>query len=243
MCGRYVSPDDAAIEREFNLVHTEWKFPANYNVAPTQQVPVIRYVDGERRGMTLRWGLVPFFAKGDPPKYSTINARVETVESAASYRAPWKRGQRCLQLASAFYEWHLDAQGRKAPYYIHLNDQSTFAFAALWDRSVKTDGTAVESVVHITLPANELMRDIHNTGNNPHRMPAILRLEDQQAWLNGTIEDARAVLRQYSAAHMVAYEVSTRVNSPKNYDASLISPVGRLAEAWDDVTLSQQSPE
>jgi putative SOS response-associated peptidase YedK len=243
MCGRYVSPDDAAIEREFNLVHTEWKFPANYNVAPTQQVPVIRYVDGERRGMTVRWGLVPFFAKGEPPKYSTINARVETVETAASYRGPWKRGQRCLQLARAFYEWHLDAQGRKAPYYIHLNDQSTFAFAALWDRSVKTDGTAIESVVHITLPANELMRDIHNTGNNPHRMPAILRLEDQQAWLNGTVEDARAVLRQYSAEHMVAYEVSTRVNSPKNNDALLIVPVGRLAEARDEVTLSQQSPE
>jgi putative SOS response-associated peptidase YedK len=89
MCGRYVSPDDAAIEREFNLVHAEWKFPTNYNVAPTQQVPVIRYVEGARQGITLRWGLVPFFAKGEPPKYSTINARVETVETAASYRGPW----------------------------------------------------------------------------------------------------------------------------------------------------------
>ena len=120
---------------------------------------------------------------------------------------------------------------------------TTFAFAALWDRSIKTDGTAIESVVHITLPANELMRDIHNTGNNPHRMPAILRPEDHQAWLNGTNEDARAVLAQYSAEHMVAYEVSTRVNSPKNNDASLIMPVGRPTELIREVTLSQQSPE
>jgi putative SOS response-associated peptidase YedK len=188
-------------------------------------------------------GAHTLFAKGEPPKYSTINARVETVETAASYRGPWKRGQRCLQLASAFYEWHLDTTGRKAPYYIHLNDQSTFAFAALWDRSFKADGTAIESVVHITLPANELMKDIHNTGNNPHRMPAILRSEDQQAWLNGTNEDARAVLRQYSAEHMVAYEVSTRVNSPKNNDESLIVPVGRRADFGDDVTLSQPAGE
>jgi hypothetical protein len=42
MCGCYVSPDDAAIEREFNLVRAEWQFPASYNVAPTDDVPVVR---------------------------------------------------------------------------------------------------------------------------------------------------------------------------------------------------------
>ena len=99
MCGRYVTPNDAAIEREFNIVRAEWKFPPNFNVAPTQTVPVIRSVDGTLQGVSMRWGLIPFFAKGEPPKYSTINARIETVETAASYRGPWKRGQRCLQVA------------------------------------------------------------------------------------------------------------------------------------------------
>jgi len=99
MCGRYVSPDSAAIEREFNIVRQEWTFPPNYNVAPTQTVPIIRSVDGTLQGVSMRWGLIPFFAKGEPPKYSTINARIETVETAASYRGPWKRGQRCLQVA------------------------------------------------------------------------------------------------------------------------------------------------
>jgi putative SOS response-associated peptidase YedK len=117
----------------------------------------------------MRWGLIPFFAKGEPPpKYSTINARIETFETAASYRGPWKRGQRCLQLPGGFYEWHLDENDRKAPYLIKLNDQEVFAFAGLWDRSIKADGTAVESCVHITMPANDLMKKIHNTGNNPH---------------------------------------------------------------------------
>jgi hypothetical protein len=123
------------------------------------------------------------------------DARLETVETAASYRGPWTRGQRCLQLAAGFYEWHLDDTGRKAPYLIQLNDQDAFAFAGLWDRSFKADGTAIESVAHITMPGNELLRKIHNTGSNPYRMPAILRKEDHEAWLHGTVAEAKAVLQ------------------------------------------------
>jgi putative SOS response-associated peptidase YedK len=225
MCGRYVSPDDAAIEREFNLVRAEWTFPPSFNVAPTQLVPVVRILKGERVGSCLRWGLIPFFAKGEPPKYSTINARVETLESAASYRGPWQRGQRCLQVAAGFYEWNLDDQGRKVPYYIQVIDQPVFAFAGLWDRSRKDDGSVIESCVHITLPGNELLQQIHNTGSNPHRMPAILKIEDRETWLKGTPEEARAVLKPYESRLMVAHEVSTRVNSPKNNDAALVEGV------------------
>jgi len=114
----------------------------------------------------------------------------------------------------------------EAPYLIKLNDQDVFAFAGLWDRSYKADGTAIESCVHITMPANDLMRKIHNAGSNPHRMPAILRKEDDDARLHGTVEEAKAVLQPYPADHMYTYVVSTRVNSPKNDDAELITPVG-----------------
>lgn len=134
------------------------------------------------------------------------------------------RGQRCLQLASGFYEWHVDESGRKAPFLITLADQELFGFAGLWERSYKDDGTLVESCVHITMPANEIMADIHNAGNNPHRMPAIVRAEDRDVWLMGTPEEARAVLRPYPSDLMVAYEVSTRVNSVKNNSPDLIEP-------------------
>jgi putative SOS response-associated peptidase YedK len=224
MCGRYILRQAALAEREFFLNRADWKIRSSYNIAPTQDVPVVRTVDGVREGVTMRWGLIPFFAHGEPPKYSTINARIETVETAASYRGPWKRGQRCLQVASGFYEWHTDVTGRKAPYLIQLNDQDTFAFAALWDRSIKPDGSAIESVVHVTMPGNELLREIHNGGSNPYRMPAILHREDHEAWLTGTIDDARAVLRPYPSELMVAYEVSPRVNSPKNNDEQLVEP-------------------
>jgi putative SOS response-associated peptidase YedK len=113
MCGRYVSPDDAAIEREFTLVRHEWQFPASYNVAPTQDVPIVRVnEEGEPAGAPLHWGLIPFWAKGVQPKYSTINATVEKLTEAATWRGPWRRGQRCILPAFGFYEWQVLADGK-----------------------------------------------------------------------------------------------------------------------------------
>jgi putative SOS response-associated peptidase YedK len=223
MCGRYVSPDESAIEREFNLVHAEWQFPPSFNVAPTQSVPVVRTVEGTRRGALMRWGLIPYFARGVPPKYSTINARVETVQTAASYRGPWKRAQRCLVAAKGFYEWQVQADGKtKVPFFIHANDQEVLSFAGLWDSSRTDAGDYIESCIHITVPANRLVGEIHNT---KHRMPAILAKDDRETWLKGTADEAWSTLKPYADEHMVAWPVSTRVNSPKNNDASLIQPV------------------
>jgi putative SOS response-associated peptidase YedK len=229
MCGRYIIRQQTKALREWEKYGPP-PFLESYNVAPSQEVPVLRLHAGRPEYALLRWGLIPFFAHGVPPKYSTINARIETLESAASYREPWRRGRRCLQLASGFYEWHVDAHGRKAPWLITLADQELFAFAALWDRSFKEDGTAVESCVHVTLPANALMADIHNAGANPRRMPAILRQEDRDAWVGGSVAEARALLKPYPADRMLAYEVSTRVNSVNNNSPDLIAPASASQE-------------
>jgi putative SOS response-associated peptidase YedK len=226
MCGRYILAQLAAAEQYFRLDRAAWDTTASYNVAPTLPVPIVRLGrDGKREGVMVRWGLIPYFARGEPGKFSTINARVETIETAASYKWPWQRKQRCLQVASGFYEWHTDERGRKAPYFIRLIDQEVFAFAGLWEKSRKSDGTNIESCALITMPGNALLRDIHNGGSNPYRMPAILRLEDHEAWLSGSAEEARAVLQPYADDLMIAYEVSPRVNDPKNNDATLIEAV------------------
>jgi putative SOS response-associated peptidase YedK len=225
MCGRYVLAQAARFERELQLARVSWSFQISYNVAPTQAVPVVRAVNGEREALMMRWGLIPFFAKGVAPKYSTINATIEKVDNGPVWRGPWNRGQRCILPAAGFYEWHLNEMGEKHPFFIHLADQEVFGFAGLWDRSVRADGTAVESCAIITMPGNELMSRIHNTGNNPHRMPAILQAADLDAWLEGGAGEARAVLGPYPQDVMVAYQVSTRVNSPKNNDEQLIEPV------------------
>jgi putative SOS response-associated peptidase YedK len=120
----------------------------------------------------------------------------------------------------------MDAEGRRAPYYITVVDQPVFAFAGLWDQSVKADGSALDSCGHITTPADSLMQETHSTGSNPHQMPAMLRKKDRDKWMNGSVNDARSVLAQYDpGSMMLAHEVSTRVNTPKNNDPSLLEGV------------------
>ncbi len=219
MCGRYVSPDVAEAERYF-LVHLlRWDIERSYNVAPTQQVPVVRMAGSEREGVTLRWGLVPFFAKGVPPKYSTINATIEKLTDGPCWRGPWKRAQRCLLPATGFYEWHVNEDGSKTPFYITCSDQPVFGFAGLWESSPGVDGAALESCTIITMPPNPLMAEIHNA---KQRMPAILQSQHIDAWLAGSTEEAQAALKPYPADSMAAWPVSTRVNSPRNNDPRLI---------------------
>ena len=109
----------------------------------------------------------------------------------------------------------------KIPFYIHANDQDIIAFAGLWDASNTAAGDRIESVTHITLPANRVVGAIHNT---QHRMPAILTREDREAWLSGSAAEAWATLKPYADEHMVVWPVSRRVNTPKNNDAELIVP-------------------
>lgn len=224
MCGRYVTRIEAALEREFALARVRWQPLERFNVAPTQPVPVVRVADGLREGLTMRWGLIPFFAHGVPGAYSTINARVETLRSSPAYRGAWKRGQRCLMLAQGFYEWQ--QVGRvKQPWYITCADQPTFAFAGLWDSSTPADGPPILSCTLVTLPASPLMAQIHNS---KQREPAILRRADQEAWLAGAPDDAFACLQQYPDELRSAWPVSTRVNSPRNEGPELVQPVPAL---------------
>jgi putative SOS response-associated peptidase YedK len=222
MCGRYILRELAAAEREFGLGRVSWTFAPNYNIAPTLSVPVVRAVRGVREGLTMRWGLIPYMARGEPPKYSTFNATIERLETGEYWRGPWMRGQRCLLPASGFYEWHVEPDGRKQPFAIELVDQPMFGLAGLWDRSIRPDGDVIESCTIITLPASPLMAEIHNA---KRRMPAMLARGDREAWLEGNAAQARATLRQYPDDLLHAYRVSPRVNSSKHNDEQLIEPI------------------
>lgn len=205
-----------------------WLELSSYNIAPGRDVPVIRMAagaaaNGEREGVMMRWGLIPPFLKGASPKYSTINARIETMETSPAYRDPWRNGQRCIVPADGFYEWHQPVGRPKQPWFIGLANKEVIPFAALWDRSKRADGVVIESFTIVTLPANDFMAKIDN---EEKRMPAILRLDDVETWLTGTSEQARAVLTQYPGELLRAFKVSGRVNSPKNDDATLLEELG-----------------
>ncbi len=222
MCGKYILAQAAKAERALGIRRGRWEYPLSYRVLPTDSVPVVVNESGERRATMMRWGLIPYWAHGVPLKASTINATVERLLTAPSYRDPWRRGQRCLLAMGGFYEPHLNPDGSKDPFFVHLNDREVFGVAGLWDRSRRADGTDVYSCTLITVPANRLLAEVHN---EKPRMPAVLAAEDEAAWLHGSAAAAYAALRPYPEEYMVAWRVSRRVNSARlPDDATLIEP-------------------
>ena len=88
------------MERAYNLTARQWQswmdeaYRPSYNVAPSPREPVlrvIRHLGGERRIDPMRWCLIPFFGRGDPPKYSTMDAMIEGLDVATAWRGPWRQ--------------------------------------------------------------------------------------------------------------------------------------------------------
>lgn len=125
-----------------------------------------------------QWGLVPFFAENEiaafRKKTNTLNARIEDIEKKNSFKD--SLDNRCLILASEFYEWkHVGKE--KIKHRIYTKDEQPFAFAGLYH-----DIGDYKTFTIITTEANELMAEIHNTKK---RMPVVLRPEEEQLWLKG----------------------------------------------------------
>ncbi len=223
MCGKYILAQAAKAERAMGIRRGRWEYPLSYRVLPTEQVPVAVAESGEPEAAMMRWGLIPYWAYGVPLRASTINATVERIASAPSYRDPWHRGQRCILVMGGFYEPHVNEDGTRDPFFVRLAGREVFGVAGLWDRSRREDGSYVFSCTLITVPANPLLAEVHNA---KQRMPAILAESDHEAWLTGALPDALATLKSYPQELMTAWKVSRRVNSPKlPNDASLIEPL------------------
>src|ERR1700759_2933883 len=136
MCGRFVITSAAqAIAKWLGTTNPLPNIRPRYNAAPTQSVPGV-LLDGEDRSRhleTLRWGLIPFWAKDTKIGYTMINAKAETVAEKPAFREAFK-SRRCLIPTNGFYEWKkLDAK-TKQPHAIVLKDRALFAFAGLWER-------------------------------------------------------------------------------------------------------------
>lgn len=223
MCGKYILAQAAKAERVMGIRRGHWDYPLSYRVLPTEQVPAVVAVDGEREATLMRWGLIPYWAQGIPLKASTINATAERIDSAPTYRDAWRRGQRCILAMAGFYEPHVNSDGSREPFFVTLNDRQVFGVAGLWERSRRSDGAQLLSCTLITVPANELLAQVHN---GKPRMPAILAEGAYDDWLSGAPPQARALLEPYPAEFMRAWRVSRRVNHPQlANDATLIEPV------------------
>ncbi len=225
MCGRYsldATPEELAHVFNLSLPEVERIFEPRYNIAPTDRVLAVREkpMVPRRELVSLRWGLIPHWARESDWGARTINARAESVRTKPAFRDPF-RERRCLVVATGFYEWQKSAGG-KQPYLIHREDRQPLAFAGLWDRWVGGAEDVVESCTIITTHANETVRPIHD------RMPVILPPEDHDEWLDLSLRDTsrlQALLESAVVPALKAHPVSTLVNKIANDVPECVQPI------------------
>ncbi|MBP6421599.1 MAG: SOS response-associated peptidase [Propionivibrio sp.] len=219
MCGRYAiaTPHFSRIEQVLGT--TFQAVQPRYNIAPTQNIPIIRQTEHGYELTELRWGLIPFWSKTPTTEYSTFNARIETVATKPAFRGPF-RTRRCLIPASGLYEWKQEG-GKKQPYFITGSDDEGIALAGLWDEWRDSSGFTLASCTILVGPANGLIAPIHD------RLAIILPESACATWLdpNTSIEHASALLHPYPADQMRCWPVSTAVNQARNNTPELIDPI------------------
>lgn len=220
MCGRFVITSAPAAIREAFGYADQPNFPARYNIAPTQPVPVVIVENGARHFRLMRWGLLPSWVK-DPRKFTLlINARAETVLEKPAFRNAIKR-RRCLVPSDGYYEWKA-AGARKQPYFIHPHGRGPIGFAGLWETWVGPNGEELDTIAIITTAASGAMTELHE------RVPVTIAPHDYAGWLDCVEVDAEsavALLRPPVDGAFVWYPVSTAVNRVANDDAQLILPI------------------
>jgi putative SOS response-associated peptidase YedK len=124
-------------------------------------------------------------------------------------------------VADGFYEWQTK-EGKKQPYYFHLQERKPFGFAGLWEQWRSPQGEEITSCTILTTKCNELLQPIHE------RMPVILQQQDYSLWLDPQVqtpEPLQQLLQPYPSEAMMAYPVSTVVNSPHHNSPDCIKPL------------------
>ncbi len=229
MCGRYVSATAASkLAEEFRVDELVVEdLGERYNVAPSLDVYAIAPTNENKRRMgTLRWGLVPGFAKDEKIASRMINLRTETVLSRPAFTKLLDK-RRCIVPADGFYEWQATDAKTKQPFYITSADGQPLAFAGLWDRWTPPDGRGKEgveplrTVTLITGEPNELVGRIHN------RMVVCLPHDKWDAWLDPAVgkDEAATMLVTMPADQMRAYPVVKLVGNVRNEGPELLEPL------------------
>jgi putative SOS response-associated peptidase YedK len=234
MCGRYVSPSEAEIERFWHIGrHNYDPFGRRFNVSPTSQVPLLR-LDPEGGELDLamaRWGLIPFWWKQPKPPTFTFNTRIEEAATKPMWRQPVKTS-RCLIPVIGWYEWAEvevtdpatgEIKKAKQPHFLQLPSNRILAFAGVMSLWTSTGGEPEMLTCSIlTRAAEGPAAQVHD------RMPVILPVEAQSAWIDPKQTDsekALALAQGKAVTTVEHYRVSPRVNNAKNEGAELIEPL------------------
>ena len=223
MCGRFTRDFTWQQVREFSrmldLIVPEEAPTSAWNIAPTDPHPVIVASDhvegGGGRVDTMRWGLLPSFAKDTRLAYSTINARRESVDTKPAFRNAGKK-RRALVPASGYYEWPV-LDGRKRPHYIHLADSPVMMFGGLWEARPDGAGGWLLTYAIVTRAADPVIASVHD------RMPLLLPPELHRDWLQGSADEAMQIAHAAPEPALAYHEVDPAVGNVRNQGAQLIA--------------------
>src|SRR4051812_27472512 len=220
MCGRYTltDPDPRLLRFRFGLTESaEIEQEPRYNVAPTDPVLAIRLNgEGVREPGVLRWGLIPHYADPETFDRLLINARAETVDEAPAFRDAFQT-HRCLIVADGFYEWRAGETG-KNPVWITRPSREPFAFAGLWARARREDGSSIHSCAIVTSEPGEVVAPIHD------RMPVILGQDAEDRWLDPEAGSDHLQALLAPTDELTVTEVSDAVNDVRQDGPALIEP-------------------
>ena len=245
MCGRFVVAKTAGeILTIFEADEIIGEQPGiSYNVAPTQPISIVvdrafeKAEDGSPLGElhreihAARWGLIPRWSKDGPSSGAPlVNGRIETILEKPSFKDSVIR-RRCVIPASGYYEWHVDADGNKQPFYINAGSDGMFALAGLYEwwrdpSKAENDPTRwLLSATTLTKASAPELAHIHD------RNPVLLTPDALEAWIDPHIEgdqdllDAVAAESDVVAAEAEFFKVSAAVGQVRNNSAELILPL------------------
>ncbi len=217
MCGRYVLDEVEQLADRFKIGELPENIPSNFNVSPSQVMPVITEDEKGRHLEFMKWGIPKFIGK-DKMK-ALINTKAESA-----FKPTWKKNvlfQRCLVPTVGFYEW-LQKDVPKKPYFIHMKDEDLFAFAGVWGTWKDENQKEWKVYSIMTTEPNKEMSAIHN------RAPIMLHQEDEASWLKPssvTSDDIEPLLRPLEDNGLEMWEVSSDVGNPRNNYKELMLPI------------------
>ena len=217
MCGRYSNyAPHSRVTRQLRIDIDEVDDQGpRYNIPPGTQQPAASAGDGKRALTPLLWGYRPTWA--DEGKPAPINARAETVARSPYFRSAFAN-RRCLIPASGWFEWQRTDSG-KVPYCIHPADDDLLCYAGIYEPATESRPASFAIITHA---AKGHLASIHD------RMPLVLAASCWDDWLDPSLtnrDDIKAATRAIDIGELEAYPVSTRVNTPKNDDASVVQAI------------------
>jgi putative SOS response-associated peptidase YedK len=231
MCGRFAQSKlvaDLVEEFGINGATPESPLPANWNIAPTREIYMVRKSSAQINLATASWGLIGHWYKDEAiarkSQSHAINARSESVFRKPTFRDSFLR-KRCLIPADGYYEWatELGKFPPKQPLYISREDGKSLSMAGIGSTWVSLTGKTIESVAIITRASAGILDPINN------RMPVILPKDRWESWLDPSLQEA-AELRELMEffrpdAGLTVHAVSHSVNSVANNGIAMIRQV------------------